>query len=147
MKNGKRLKQIMKWTTPIIALLPLICFSACSTVKYVPVESVRTDTLQVADRMLIHDSVYVRDSVLVMIKGDTVRIDRIKYIYKDKLRTDTLVLTQIKTQREQVPVTIEKPLTPWQRFRLRAFWWLAAALLAVGAWRGRKQIVKLFSLL
>ena len=40
-------------------------------------------------------------------------------------------------------VYVDKPLTKWQKFRLRAFWWLSAILLASIIWYFRKPILSL----
>jgi len=39
-------------------------------------------------------------------------------------------------------VKVERPLTWWQKVRLRAFWWLLAAIAAFAAWTFRGPIVK-----
>ena len=40
-------------------------------------------------------------------------------------------------------VYVDKPLTAWQKFRLRAFWWLLTILLASIIWYFRKPILTL----
>lgn len=52
-------------------------------------------------------------------------------------RKDSLVYVNKEVE---VPVTVEKELTPWQRFRLRWFVPLAAAALALAALAFRKPI-------
>ena len=49
-------------------------------------------------------------------------------------------------QKETVTEYVEKPLTRWQDFRLRAFWWLIAAIGAAFLWIFRKPILKLLAL-
>jgi hypothetical protein len=46
-------------------------------------------------------------------------------------------------QIKEVPVEVEKELTWWQNFRLKAFWWLAGGLLAALLWIFRKFIFKI----
>ena len=82
---------------------------SCTSTKYVPIESVK------------HDSVYlnkiVKDSVLI-VKGDTITEYRYKYIYQYKDRTDTLYFT--KTDTIRVPYPVERPLTRWEKLKDKA---------------------------
>ena len=102
--------------------------------KYVPVETVRSDTLYV--NRLQRDSVYVADSVFVREKGDTVRIVRTRYVDRWRVRTDTLRMVSNDTIR--VPYPVEKELTRWQRVKLDAggiaIGVATAALLAIVVW-------------
>ena len=57
--------------------------------------------------------------------------------------TDTLYKeAEIHTETVQV----EKPLSWWQKFRISAFWWLVAALVAALLWIFRKPLLKLLKL-
>ena len=64
----------------ILALVCLLC--GCKQVQYVPVETVRLDSIYLTqtlrDSIVRYDSVYVRD------KGDTLYVERWKYLYRDK---------------------------------------------------------------
>ena len=55
--------------------------------------------------------------------------------------------TAIHSEKEAVTHTekvyVEKDLNPWQKFRLRAFWWLAAACAALLVWTFRKFIFRM----
>lgn len=97
---------------PFMCLLFVIC--SCRTVKYVPVETIKVDTTYI--NKLQRDSIYVLDSVYVKEKGDTVLIEKYKYLYRDKLVRDTLYMA--KTDSVQVPYPVEKELTKWQQFRM-----------------------------
>ena len=116
----------------IILLASAIC--SCRSVEYVPVETVRSDTLYV--NRLQRDSVYVADSVFVREKGDTVQIVRTRYIDRFRGRTDTLRMVSNDTIR--VPYPVEKELTRWQRVKLDvggiAIGVVAAVLLAIVVW-------------
>ena len=127
----------MFWILPLCWLM----LAGCRSVVYVPVETVRSDSVYI-DR-LTRDSVCVRDSVFVnrWRSGDTVFVDKVsvKYLCRDRIRTDTVAT--VREHKTEVPVQVEKPLTWWQQARLKAFWWLAAALAAlclVVAWLARK---------
>lgn len=92
----------------------LFVIYSCRTVKYVPVETVKVDTTYI--NKLQRDSIYILDSVYVKEKGDTVLIEKYKYLYRDKLVRDTLYMA--KTDSIQVPYSVEKELTRWQQFRM-----------------------------
>lgn len=87
---------------------------SCRSVKYVPVETVRTDSLYV--NKVERDSIRLQDSIFVFVKGDTVRIEKYKYLYRDRVVVDTVYKAQCDTIR--VPYPVEKPLTRWQKWKL-----------------------------
>lgn len=97
---------------PFMCMLFVIC--SCRTVKYIPVETIKVDTSYI--NKLQRDSIYMLDSVYVKEKGDTVLIEKYKYLYRDKLVRDTLYMA--KTDSIQVPYPVETELTRWQRFRM-----------------------------
>lgn len=109
---------IIKKVSRCITLAPFMCLLfviySCRTVKYVPVETVKVDTTYI--NKLQRDSIYMLDSVYVKEKGDTVLIEKYKYLYRDKLVRDTLYMA--KTDSIQVPYSVEKELTRWQQFRM-----------------------------
>lgn len=100
----------------IIAILLASAIWSCGSVKYVPVETVKTDSVYV--NKYHRDSVHVRDSVFLLIKGDTVFRDRLKVVYRDKLVTDTSFIERVDTVR--VPYPVEISLSRWQRFKMEA---------------------------
>ena len=107
---------IMDKVSRCIVLAPLMCllvFCSCKT-KYVPVETVKIDTIYI--NKLQRDSIYMYDSVFVKDKGDTVFVEKYKYLYRDKLVRDTLYIN--RTDSVQVPYPVEKELTKWQQFRM-----------------------------
>ncbi len=104
----------------LVLVIAVICVLACgcSRAVYVPVESVsyRTDTLRVINSRV--DSVVMRDSVAVYVKGDTVRITQ----YRDRLRwrdrVDTVYKARVDTARVEVPVAVEKELSRWEKIKM-----------------------------
>lgn len=86
---------------------------SCRT-QYVPVETVKVE-YRTRDSIR-QDSIYLRDSVYMTVKGDTVYLYKYKYLYKYRYidRTDTLMTTDSI----QVPYPIEKQLTGWQQLKL-----------------------------
>ena len=96
----------------VLAIVCLLC--GCKQVQYVPVEKVRLDSIYLTQ--IQRDSIYKYDSIYVRDKGDTVFVDRYRYLFVDKLRRDTMYISRIDTLR--VPYPVEKELTRWQQFRL-----------------------------
>ena len=84
------------------------------SVKYVPVETVKTDSVYV--NKVQRDSIRLQDSIFVFVKGDTVRIEKYKYLYRDRVVRDTVRL--VERDSVQVPVPVEKELSRWQRWKL-----------------------------
>lgn len=87
---------------------------SCRSVKYVPVETVKTDSVYV--NKVQRDSIRLQDSIFVFVKGDTVRIEKYKYLYRDRVVRDTVRL--VERDSVQVPVPVEKELSRWQRWKL-----------------------------
>lgn len=124
------------------AMLWCVLLASCTSPKYVPVETVRTE-YRTRDSIR-YDSIYQRDSVYLMFKGDTVYKYKEKYLYKYLFlnKTDTV----IKTDSIQVPYPVEKQLTKWQAIKIELGGWafgiiIAFALIIVGwlIYRWRKK--------
>lgn len=109
----------MKTAYVILTILLASAICSCRTVKYVPVETVRTDT--VYSNYSRMDSIFVRDSVYIKQKGDTVTEFRYKYVYKYKDRIDTLYISSRDTV--SVPYPVEKELTAWQQTKVNYGGW------------------------
>jgi hypothetical protein len=122
----------------LIFILLIAAFAACNKTVYVPVESVRTEY---RDNYL-RDSVYFLDSVFVKEKGDTVWIEKYKYLSRDKLVRDSICLNDTV----RVPFPIETPVkvnyvSSWQNFQIwlgRIFIALVAGYFGVRYWRRKK---------
>lgn len=101
------------WLLFVLAMLSMM---ACKQVQYVPVETVRLDSIYLTqtlrDSIVRYDSVYVRD------KGDTLYVERWKYLYRDKVRVDTMVSVRVDTL--AVPYPVERKLTRWERVKMEA---------------------------
>lgn len=132
---------IMDKVSRYIALAPFMCIivlvlaiCSCRSVKYVPVETVKHDSIYINKVQV--DSVYHRDSIYVVDKGDTVFLYKDRYIYKYKDRTDTLYVT--KADSIHVPYPVEKELTKWQQFQMYFGGWaigiVITALLIFISW-------------
>ncbi|MDR0939898.1 MAG: hypothetical protein LBN29_11235 [Mediterranea sp.] len=94
-----------------------LLLGGCRSVRYVPVESVRHDSAYVYKAT--RDSVHLRDSVFVLVKGDTVYQYRYRYLFVGQTRADSAAASRVDTIRVPYPVEIEKRLTLWQRVKLK----------------------------
>ena len=120
----------------ICTLISLL--SGCKSVQYVPVETVRTDSVYI-DRFQ-RDSIYQRDSVFVnrWTAGDTVYQDKVvwKYVYRDKVVYDTVAI--LRSDSVRVPYPVERRLTKWEQVRLNVGGWVIAlvviTILVVVGW-------------
>ena len=97
-------------------ILLAMAVTSCRSVRYVPVETVKHDSVYF--NKVVRDSIHVKDSVLVIVKGDTVIEFRYKYVYRDKAKTDTAYVSRTDTIR--VPYPVEAKLTKWQQFKMEA---------------------------
>lgn len=115
----------MKMTCYLILVFTLLYLESCSSIKYVPVESVRHDSIYITKHQ--RDSIFQRDSIYVLDKGDTVIIYKDKYIYVYNNKTDTIYRNTTDTITQVVEV--ERELTRWQKFRMDAGGWALGVLL------------------
>ena len=103
--------------TVIIIALALSC-SACKTVKYVPIETVKTEYRD----NFVRDSIFRYDSIFQKEQGDTIFLERYRYLYKDRIVRDSI----FKTDSIRVPYPVEVvreikvPLSGWQNFQVWA---------------------------
>ena len=107
-------------------LLFLLLLCGCRT-EYVPVESVRYDSVMI--EKLMRDSVFVRDSVYLKEKGDTVFKYKDRFVYVYKNRVDTFFAEKIREI--EVPVPVERKLSWWERVKLKYAEWVIGALVAI----------------
>lgn len=122
----------------IMACILISLLSGCKSVQYVPVETVKTDSVYI-DRYL-RDSIYQRDSVFVnrWTAGDTVYQDKVvwKYVYRDKVKYDTVSV--LRSDSVRVPYPVERRLTKWEQVRLNVGGWVIAlvviTILVVVGW-------------
>lgn len=122
-----------------VMLLFLLLLFGCRT-EYVPLEVVRYDSIVFVS--LDRDSVFVRDSVYLKEKGDTVEKFKSKYVYVYRDRVDTFYME--KMSEVEVPVPVERKLTWWERVKLEYAEWLIGVLVAIALvyalrkWMARK---------
>ena len=101
-----------KW---LMMLAAMVLLTGCKTIEYVPVETVRTDTMMVAH--IVTDSVFVEkhDSIVSYVKGDTVTIEKWHWRdrWRDRVKTDTVYKSRVDTVTVAVPQQ-QTELTRWQ---------------------------------
>ena len=115
----------------IIPYIILSLLAGCKSVQYVPVETVRTDSIYV-DRYQ-RDSIYQRDSVFVnrWIAGDTVYQDKVvwKYVYRDKVKYDTVAI--LRSDTINVPYPVECKLSKWEQLKLNVGGWAISIIIII----------------
>ena len=109
-----------------VMLLFLLLLCGCRT-EYVPIESVRYDSVMI--EKLMRDSVFVRDSVYLQEKGDTIYKYKDRFVYVYKNRVDTFFAEKIREI--EVPVPVERKLTWGERVKLNYAEWVIAVLVAI----------------
>lgn len=100
-----------KQLTILIIIISVISLCSCTRTIYVPQVSVERDSIYLHTHT--RDSVWIHDSVIVKEKGDTIRIEKWRTKYMDKLVTDTAYIERTDTIVQAYPV--EKPLSTMQR--------------------------------
>ncbi len=112
-----------------LLMLAILCMS-CRSIKYIPVETVKYDSVYI--NRIKYDSIYHLDSIFMSVKGDTVYMYKYKYQYRDKLIRDTVNISK----RDSIPypvevvktVTVERKLSWWQTL----FVWTGGIVWIVG---------------
>ena len=89
---------------------------SCKSIKYIPVE---TTKIEYRDNF-VRDSIFRYDSVFVKEKGDTLIMEKYRYLYKNRIVKDSIFIND--TIRVPYPVEVIKqvkaPLTSWQNFQI-----------------------------
>lgn len=125
----------MKKLLLVIILGVIIC--SCTTTKYVeiPVDNIKTEY---RDRFTV-DTIMKCDSIITKEKGDTIYLEKYKYIYKVKERKDTVCITDTITVVQKVEVTKEiNKLHNWQVILMI----LGGVAIALGGYKLIKLIKK-----
>ena len=96
-----------------IIICTLISLIGCTTTKYVEVPIEKTK-IEYKDRLSI-DTVIQHDSTIITMSGDTVYLEKYKYIYKVKELRDTINITDTTTVTKPIEVIKEiNKLYTWQ---------------------------------
>lgn len=103
---------------------------SCARVQYVPVESIKTDSVRVVD--VQRDSIYVQDSVIVREKADTIFVTRWRTEYREALRVDTVQI--VRTDSIQNIVEVERKLSKLEQTQMdigKGVMWAVPILIAL----------------
>ena len=97
----------------LISILLIIVFCSCTSTKYIEVP---VDRVKIEYRNSVSiDTIYRNDSTIIRESGDTVFLEKYKYIYKVKELKDTVNITDTITVVNTVEVTKEvNKLYNWQ---------------------------------
>lgn len=118
----------------IASFMLMSLFGGCKPVERITVRTEFVDRLR-------YDSIYLSksDSIYMYKNGDTLRIEKFKTVYKDRLKIikDTVVRTDTF-------VTVTKPVTKVVEKKVRGlFWWIGLInIIAVGGWLVYKLFTK-----
>ena len=124
MEEYRRFIAALMWTAILFSLIVMMAAASCMTitgctsVRYVPVESVTHDSIYISrverDSIHVHDSIYME----VVSKADTTYKTKYvqKVVYRDALRTDTMMVERVDTIR--LPYPVERPLSKWEEIKL-----------------------------
>lgn len=119
----------------LVAGFVLIAMGSCSSVKYVPVETIRHDSIYITQHK--KDSIYIHDSIYQKEKGDTLIIEKWHTKYIEKQVRDTLIQIERDTIPQPYPYEVEVPaqLSWWQKTRMHiGEISLVALLVLIGSW-------------
>ena len=104
------LSRILFWAVAITTCCALF---SCRTV-YVPVETVRTDSIFIKQYERV--SIHTHDSVFVKTKADTIYINHWRTVYRDRVVRDTVFESRVDSV--QNVVEVEKKLTKVQQLKM-----------------------------
>ena len=88
----------------ILAFICMLVMASCSLGRKTIKQEERRDSASVRTEFVwqvkqIHDSIYLRDSVFVEKKGDTIYLNKWRTQYRERLIHDTLIVTKADTLR------------------------------------------------
>ena len=88
----------------LLAFICVLVMASCSLGRKTIKQEERRDSASVRTELVwqvkqIHDSIYLRDSVFVERKGDTIYLNKWRTQYRERLIHDTLIVTKADTLR------------------------------------------------
>ena len=158
--EDKEIKYYVYTMLILIGLLALtaLCLTSCSHRTYVPMQSIRTDTIYMSRKDSVHikdslitrqvinirDSVAIHDSVVIVQDEQGNVKERLIVRYRDRWHAtqDNLTLQRqidrykasndslraIKTEYKEVPIPVEKKLSRWQKIKMDVGGWAIGAM-------------------
>ncbi|UKK48785.1 hypothetical protein L6475_02090 [Prevotella sp. E9-3] len=112
----KQWQIITFWVAWMIIFLML---SSCTTTRYIEVPKVREVVAHQRDTLTMRDSVYVHDSIMVSLKGDTVMVEKFNIVYRDRWRERVRIDSFIQHDTITVIKEVQKPPNAWQQTKMR----------------------------
>lgn len=103
----------------LVLLMLMVAMGGCTRKVYVPLESNTTHTDTLIQMRWLTDIQADKDSVFVLIKGDTIYVDRIKWRTRYINRGDTVYIAKTDTVTKEIPVEVEKIVEVERKRR----WW------------------------
>lgn len=158
--EDKEIKYYVYTMLILIGLLALtaLCLTSCSHRTYVPMQSIRTDTIYMSRKDSVHikdslitrqvinirDSVAIHDSVVIVQDEQGNVKERLIVRYRDRWHAtqDNLTLQRLidrykasndslratKTEYKEVPIPVEKKLSRWQKIKMDVGGWAIGAM-------------------
>lgn len=158
--DDKEIKYYVYSMLIIIGLLALtaLCLTSCSHRVYVPVQSIRTDTIYMSKKdsvnlkdslvarqvINVRDSITIHDSVVIVQDEQGNVKERLIVRYRDRWHAtqDNLTLQRLidrykasndslratKTEYKEVPIPVEKKLSRWQKIKMDVGGWAIGAM-------------------
>lgn len=107
----------------LVVCVAISLLFGCASTKYVEVPKVHTEYVYKSDTLIKQDSIHIKDSVYVQMKGDTLLIEKWKTAYRDRWRVEVKVDSVAVTDTLTKVVKVNE-LTHWQRTKISCFPWL-----------------------
>ena len=82
-------RMILKTLFFLLFLTIVISCKTTTKVVEIPVETIKTEYIE----QIKYDSIYHKDSIYIMQKGDTIYNNKVQYLYKYKYLRDTINIT------------------------------------------------------
>ena len=83
------IKRLILKTLFLLLFLTTIVSCTITKIVEVPIETIKTEYIE----QVKYDSIYSKDSIYIMQKGDTIYNNKIQYLYKYKYLRDTINIT------------------------------------------------------
>ena len=83
------IKKLILKTLFLLLFLTTIISSTTTKIVEVPIETIKTEYIE----QVKYDSIYSKDSIYIMQKGDTIYNNKVQYLYKYKYLRDTINIT------------------------------------------------------
>lgn len=88
---------------PSLLIIVLCCLCSCRSVVRTADNTTHHDSIRSTD--LLHDSIHIRDSIILISNADTVRLREVRYLTRYRYRTDTVEKYVTDTVYQTVSVT------------------------------------------